>query len=81
MPFRVSAYDAGIPYQYRRDKTTTAGYYYNGWSDPGAATSAAKWKIYRETIATDGDVTEIKFASGSINFDQIWDNRATLSYS
>jgi hypothetical protein len=36
--------------------------------------------MQRITIAADGDVS-ILFADGNDNYDNIWDNRAALSYS
>lgn len=53
---------------------------YRGTANPGTATSAASWRMERITIAVDGDVT-IEFADGNDNFDNIYDNRASLSYS
>jgi hypothetical protein len=54
--------------------------FYIGQAQPGTATSAALWRIKKVTIAVDGDVAEL-WANGSGNFDNIWDNRASLSYS
>jgi len=53
---------------------------YRGGAVPGTLTSAAAWRVEEIVIATDGDVT-ILFADGNDNFDNIWDNRAALSYS
>ena len=53
---------------------------YRGAAIPGTATSAALWRMEEITIAADGDVT-ILFADGNDSFDNIWDNRASLSYS
>ena len=53
---------------------------YKGTANPGAATSLAVWRCEEITIAADGDVT-ILYADGNDNFDNIWDNRAALSYS
>jgi len=52
---------------------------YKGWAAPGTATNAASWRIERIT-ETSGDFS-IQFADGDRNFDNIWDNRAALSYS
>ena len=41
-----------------------------------ATNSEAKWKIQKITIT--GAITSIKYASN--DFDQIWDNRAALTY-
>lgn len=55
----------------------TGVYTYVGYANPGSATSAAVWKVIRITDAT--GVTE--FADGNCNFDNVYDDRATLSYS
>lgn len=57
--------------------STTA---YAGKALPGTLTSSANWQIKKLTFGTDGDVTT-QFADGDSNFDNIWDNRASLSYS
>ncbi len=44
----------------------------------GAATSAALWRIMR--ITTSSGVV-IEWADGNDLFDNVWDNRASLSYS
>lgn len=54
-----------------------ATYMYVGEAEPGTATSAASWRVKRMTIA---DAT-IVWADGNSNFDNIWDNRASLTYS
>lgn len=57
------------------DETTA----YKGEAAPGTVTSDATWRIARYTF-TGPDVT-VEFADGDKNFDNIWDNRASLSYS
>jgi hypothetical protein len=52
---------------------------YQGWAPPGTATSATAWRMRRITIS--GTVTSITWADGNSNYDNIWDNRAALSYS
>lgn len=52
---------------------------YVGYASPGTATSAASWQIKK--LNTSGSVTTIYYASGSAAYNQIWDNRASLSYS
>jgi len=56
--------------------TTTV---YIGEAQPGTATSSAAWRVKR-TVFT-GDDSETLFADGNTNFDNIWNNRASLSYS
>lgn len=55
-----------------------SGITYVGESVPGTATSAAAWRIRRIT-ETGSDVT-IQWAALAA-FTQIWDNRASLTYS
>jgi len=59
--------------------TTDATVYYKGWADVGVATSAASWRIQRISIS--GGVYSFDFADGDAEFDNVWDNRASLSYS
>ena len=67
-------------YQLLLDEVGTLTYV--GEAAPGSATSAAVWRIFRLDETGSGDEELIKkFASGSTNFDQIWDNRLALSYS
>ena len=53
---------------------------YRGDATPGTLTSASAWRIQRMTVQSDGD-TEVLFADGNDNYDNIWDNRLSLSYS
>lgn len=52
---------------------------YVGQAAFGSATSAAVWRISRMTDS--GSLTTIEYADGDVSFDNIWDNRAALSYS
>ena len=52
---------------------------YEGEAVPGSATSAAVWRVKK--IATLlGDVA-VTWADGNANFDNIWDNRVSLTYT
>jgi len=53
---------------------------YRGDALPGVATSAASWRVQQMTMQSDGDIA-VLFADGDDNFDNIWDNRLSLSYS
>lgn len=57
------------------DASTT----YVGWAEPASATSGAVWKVQK--IAVSGTATSITWADGNTLYDNIWDNRASLSYS
>jgi hypothetical protein len=52
---------------------------YRGEATPGSLESAAVWRIQRIDIV--GTDFTILYADGNNNFDNIWNNRATLSYS
>lgn len=83
MPFVVDSREGGLPYQQKFDADGRSDNQpvYVGWSDPGTATSAAKWRIYKITYGAGGDAQAIQFANGSTRFDQVWDNRTTVTYA
>ena len=51
---------------------------YLGRAAPGTATSAASWQI-RKIDENSGTI--ITYADGDADFDNVWDNRESLSYS
>lgn len=53
--------------------------FYIGRAVPGTATTTAAWEIRK--LLTLGNNVEILWADGDGNYDNIWDNRASLSYS
>lgn len=57
------------------DSTTT----YIGKASFGTAKSASSWFIKRITVS--GTLTTVELADGNAEYDNIWDNRASLSYS
>jgi hypothetical protein len=62
-------------------RTDETGIYdYVGKATAGSLPSQAKWQIYRinETVT---DYLTIQWADGTANFDKIWNNRASYSYS
>jgi len=63
----------------RIDDTTTANMTYIGKARPGTATSVAEWQVKR--IDESGANIVILFADGDEIFNNIWDDRASLSYS
>jgi hypothetical protein len=52
---------------------------YIGLTKPGTAESSALWRIMKIVVV--GTVTSIKMADGDDLFNNIWDNRASLTYS
>lgn len=53
---------------------------YVGAARAGTAASAALWQIRRLTVAGTASVA-IEWADGNTDYDNVWDNRASLSYS
>lgn len=66
---RMQADDLAVRYD-------SAGYI--GYAAPGSLTSAAKWQICKLDSSSGVALT---YANGSGNYNQVWDNRASLSYS
>lgn len=54
---------------------------YIGYAIPGSIASSATWRIKKMTYDIVNNPTNIQWADGNTNFDNIWDNRATYSYS
>ena len=54
---------------------------YQGTADPGTAKSAAGWRIAKFTYDGSGNLTDIQLADGDLNYDNVWNDRASLSYS
>lgn len=52
---------------------------YVGKASVTASPSAPVWRISK--IEVSGTVTTVKFANSSYDFNQIWDNRASLTYN
>lgn len=52
---------------------------YVGKAAISSDTSDPVWQIFKMTVS--GTQTIITFADGNNNFDNIWDNRASLTYS
>ena len=53
---------------------------YIGEANPGSAFSASVWRIKYIEILSDGDVS-ITWADGNDSFDNVWNNRASYTYS
>ena len=53
---------------------------YVGKAIAGTLSSAASWQVKKLVFAADGGVTTT-VADGDLNFDNVWDDRASLTYS
>ena len=51
---------------------------YIGQAKLGTSTSEAQWQIQKMVV--EGNVTSIKWAEGDDAFNQIWNNRTSLTY-
>lgn len=54
---------------------------YIGLAKQGSAKSAAKWQIRKLTWDVSDNPTDIQYANGVTDFNQVWNDRASLSYS
>ena len=78
---RVTDIESGMNYATRYDQdAATPTFAYLGKAVAGTVTSAATWQIQKLTFGLDGDVT-VTWADGNVQFDNIWDNRASLTYT
>lgn len=60
------------------DPDTTADVVYFGWAVMGTSTASALWKIKRESIS--GCISTFTYADSNASYDNIWDDRASLTY-
>lgn len=69
-----------FPYDQKIDETDPNNVYV-GVARPAdkAAANEAKWKIKKISIS--GAVTTIRWADGVADFQKVWDNRATYTYT
>lgn len=54
---------------------------YVGLSTIGSAKSASAWQIRKLTFDGSNNLTDVQYANGTPAFNQIWNNRVSLSYS
>lgn len=71
-------YSTTAQYAVIADNKTTGGVIYIGYADPGTATSAASWRIKKVDIS---NYPVITWADGDTNFNNVFDNRVSLTYS
>lgn len=63
----------------RYDVASDTTHYVGSASVANCAPADAVWRIFRITIDANGGLV-IEYANGNANFENIWDNRASLSY-
>jgi hypothetical protein len=74
---QLSVNDFGSALSLRMDEAS-ATVTYVGEAQPGTATSAPAWRIKKLDTASG---TSVKWADGDTLFNNVWDNRAGLTYS
>lgn len=67
----------GKAYAIRLDEVSDT-LFYVGKAEVGRLDSGAQWQIVRYT--TTGSILKGEYANGSESFDQVWNDRATLTY-
>jgi hypothetical protein len=74
-------WDSDIFFEKRNEYDANDNLIYQGWCQPGSATSEAKWHIVKHTWVA-GSVSGFNLirseqASDQVKFDKVWDDRAT----
>ena len=73
----MSSFIYTLQYTTRYEEVSSTLTYF-GEAAPGAAESDPVWRMKRMT--TTGGLTKVEFADGNVNFDNVWDDRASLTY-
>lgn len=71
--------NGGEEVPYAKQINEVSGDYYIGEAEPGSLTSDPVWRIKKVDFT--GDDSAITWADGNSNFDNIWDDHLSLSYS
>lgn len=75
----IQTIQTGVEVQYNKLIDVDGAFTYIGEAVPGTATTASTWRIKRvEQVGAD---INILWANGSADFNKVWDNRLTYSYS
>ena len=69
------------PYTLLIENDANGNAVYVGKADPGSLSSASVWQVKRITWDANGNPTAVEWADGDAKFDNVWDDRAALSYS
>lgn len=70
-----------VPLTQKIDYSGGTNAIYIGEALPGSATSAAAWRIKKLTYDGNNNVTDVQWSPNFNIFGDIFDNRASLSYS
>jgi hypothetical protein len=75
---RASPVEITQPTYVTRTDSASSTVLYVGYANPGSSPGSAVWQIIRYT--TSGNEFYGEYADSNDNFDNVWNNRASLSY-
>ena len=78
---RISSFDALTQLTQRIAYDGSGAPQYVGLAVPGTSVNAAAWHIRKMVMDGSGNIIEVIYADGNANFDNIWADRALLTYS
>lgn len=84
MAFGISGQTAApkdIVLQKRLDYDQNGTLLYIGVANPGSLESEPVWRISKLTYNQQNNLNMILWAHGTMRFDNVWDDRASFSYS
>lgn len=73
--------EAAVPYATRIDQAADELTYYTGFAAVGSSTTSSVWRIKKTVLSATSDDVTITWADGDSSFDNVWDNRLSLTYS
>lgn len=73
--------EGAVPYATRIDQAVDGLTYYTGFATVGSTTSDAVWRIKKTVLSNTSDDVTITWADGDSSFDNVWDDRTSLTYS
>lgn len=81
------AYNRDVGFDLKMEYDASNNTLYVGRAYPGAATSAAKWQIYKMEYDANNNMTSLRWAKksdkpvASDEFDKVWDDRTSYTYT
>lgn len=77
--YTITAEEA-VPYATRVDQAVDGLTYYIGQAVTGTDTATALWRIKKTVLSGSSDDVITTWADGNSNFDNVWDDRLSLTY-
>lgn len=78
--YTITMEDA-VPYAVRIDQAADEVTYYTGYAAASSATASAVWRIKKTVLSASSDDVTVTWADGDTLFNNVWDNRLSLTYS